>query len=1382
MSQAIDYVARLAQTIGARPGGTEEEQQASFFLEEVFQNEAELQPAIEEFNCNPNIHLPRVIYSAAVALLAILAIILPLMVLPSFIATVVLTVLFVLDMLSIFSISQFTQRGISQNVIAKYVPPAGASGEGAAEPAGRRGQSRKRKVIILARYDSGKVDKLANSPLFKVLPFLPWVEMGGMVAIAVALLLRVITGATGVGEFLLSLITGIGAVCALLPLVQFALSQSSPYNEGANCNASGVAVLLEVAKRVQRTANDPEYAAQLAEVRMHGEEVIRDAGLVPEGAKLEYDAGEAAPAQSDVATLPGNTGPMKKVEIVETILPGQDLYDSVDLGLKRQAESRSAGAEGAQAAAEAADAAVAAAANPASAAAPGAGVNAIFGVENSVAAANAASSIGVASGMQDAETISVAKSEDIAMYEAANAAATQSAQPQPASEAATVVTEVAVDEQPNNPWLAMRAQQEAAQQASAFASPAPAQSEQGNPWIDMQASTQQRNAQSQKSSSNVPDWFKRGMENANANKSEEEEIAQDAPVQRSRFADALDNAHAATLAAAQEAAERETASRPSLSGQLAAMQASIMSSHASRMHFQSEGQAAAGTAADAAMPDPIPAAATAQGPLGQDLVSGNPAVDAMIDAQANAAEAKIAKEAMEMEQSGSLATNSQGIDGYLSSTTNSESFEASIAEESVGNGVRTEAQAQAMGTETVSSTPAQSKADAAAVADRTISFIPVAQDPAQMKILNDELKSIEEVAQAADEAASESLVQGSKAQAKPSSAATRDARKKRTISLPSLTGDMAAVSEMPIQDAPVVSDEERGTNKSRRELQEAISTNLPSPDKPYVTRRKKANMKVADFMSDITADADEVEGHPIDSMYSVASAAEVLDEAAQSAANSEKLKKARYANRAQRPLRDADAGEGEAQPRRSAFDGASKRSDASQSAANEASEPSRGNRRRGAVSEIGSFGVASSTSSFKPVGDELVENVNSADLYIHDADDSDYAESFTHTGAPAGAGYVDMPKSRASRLFGHFRKRKSAEEERTLAEEIGVDENFDARRVGAERGSWESFKADSTSSAFEDDWEGGAFSKMRAAASNAAGKVSGLAKRGSANDDEEMGEEDGGTRHSRSFGRSERGKRDSGRSSSAGSDRSSRGTRRSSRGSSFQDIDVEEISSRRNSRIGAEAIESAHEEAVAKMQMIEDSQTIPVDGRELRGRAGAGTSGYRSPYDDLPLGTPLPEERDAMYEMASSAISTEVWFVALGAELVGNAGIKAFLQTHSNELSGAMVIDLDAMGAGDVATITDEGTCKRMKASSRMKRFAVKAGQVLGLRIGNAKMNWRESASYFTMKRGLQTIHLAGMKDDRPAYWGSKNDVIENVSSAKLSENATLVMELLRTI
>ena len=67
------------------------------------------------------------------------------------------------------------------------------------------------------------------------------------------------------------------------------------------------------------------------------------------------------------------------------------------------------------------------------------------------------------------------------------------------------------------------------------------------------------------------------------------------------------------------------------------------------------------------------------------------------------------------------------------------------------------------------------------------------------------------------------------------------------------------------------------------------------------------------------------------------------------------------------------------------------------------------------VSQAGSFTVGGATGAFEPVGDELLADMDPDDVYVDDADDSDYDDGFTSAGAMTGAGYVNMPASRKSR-------------------------------------------------------------------------------------------------------------------------------------------------------------------------------------------------------------------------------------------------------------------------------------------------------------------------------------------------------------------------------
>ena len=172
-------------------------------------------------------------------------------------------------------LSRFLNRGVSQNVVAQYVPMKSANRA-----------ARRRKVILVANYDSGKVRRDLNNATISVLPALYWVEFALLVLMPVVLLVRMIMAPQDTALIAFIVVLGIMMVVAALPVIAFVVEKVSAYNEGANCNASRVAVMMEVAARVAAARDLPD----MDEGFIHGEEAARSAGLVPEGAELVYDA------------------------------------------------------------------------------------------------------------------------------------------------------------------------------------------------------------------------------------------------------------------------------------------------------------------------------------------------------------------------------------------------------------------------------------------------------------------------------------------------------------------------------------------------------------------------------------------------------------------------------------------------------------------------------------------------------------------------------------------------------------------------------------------------------------------------------------------------------------------------------------------------------------------------------------------------------------------------------------------------------------------------------------------------------------------------------------------------------------------------------------
>ena len=345
------------------------------------------------------------------------------------------------------------------------------------------------------------------------------------------------------------------------------------------------------------------------------------------------------------------------------------------------------------------------------------------------------------------------------------------------------------------------------------------------------------------------------------------------------------------------------------------------------------------------------------------------------------------------------------------------------------------------------------------------------------------------------------------------------------------------------------------------------------------------------------------------------------------------------------------------------------------------------------MSAAGSFAPAGATGAFAPIGDELLDNVDPDDIYVDDADDSAYDDNITETGAYAGPGYVEMPKSRVQRLFGRFRK-KEKEIEPSPQEWLDVDETFDARSAGAERGGWESFRDedadvyeedafDSATGQFEDDFD--------------------------PNDADYYDSDD----------------------------------RRPWNGGAFSSTRVEQHGA------GADEFDG-------------------LDGSDAYGR-----------YEEDPE---IADELRQVYQFRNPDINTEVWFVALGSELSKNAGMRAFLDEHQQDLRGAIIIDLDALGAGDLCMIEKEGTLRAVKTSSRMKRYVKKASQASGVSIGSAQLLWEDSAASFAVRHGHQAMHLVGIEGGKPALYAQANDMMENIDEETLRSNADFVMELLKNI
>lgn len=1042
MAELNEHVAYLSQEIGPRPAGTEEEQRAALYISEQFSAEAGLTTAMEDFQCNPDSSLPRTLCSGVAVLVTLVATIVGALAVPAIVVSLICAALAAAEVFDKPVLSRLLNRGVSQNVVARYLPAKSPTRA-----------SRRRKVIVVANYDSGKVRRDLNGAMPAVLPILYWVELAMLVVMPLLLAIRMVLAPDGSVLVVFNVLLAVAMVVAVLPVASFLLEKFANYNEGANCNAAGVAVLLEVASRVAAARDLPDAP----EPTVHGEAAAVSAGLVPEGAEIVYHT--------------GNTS--------------EDLGTSMESAAERLAAAKAA-------------------------------VAALSGKPVSATPTEVAT-----------EDESPAKGEE-------NGAVEVSPEESLTPSSAAVVVPVA---------------------APAYAAPVEHQ---------------------------VPEWFKKGQEQA-------KKPAKEKPVQRSRYATALERAEEEINARE----EHERRNLDELSERMRVMRASVQ----------------AASAAAGATPTEIMDSVVAD--ESSEEISAPPSASA-VNEEASPSLAPVLPAievpAVEADQLPSPSNNTVSamladIPAIASEPASSET--GTPASKPVVSAVpAAPVVPQPTDDPDVTVRDGQRPLTGATVAvppiDLSTSDAPAAPAGGQRVVV----PSVGEVAET------------------PASAPAAAPRRRRAITLPNIgiSQELPRISMDDCQQAAPLS-EDRPEHDGRVHDLSAVIPSVTTPEPPSAVSGTR-------------------EAALLDALPSLGRTTTTTDPALS-----------------------------------------------------------------GSISLAGTFSSMGATGAAAPIGDELLENASENDIYIEDVDDSAYVEQITETGAMAGPGYVEMPKSRFGGIFGKFRRKKS-EEASSPQEWLDVEESFDAREVGAARGGWESFREEGDIQAYDEEY-------LDADATTAF----------SPEFDDDFAED--------GF--------DAPRSSHR-------------RGRHFEG--------------GAFSRDQFDDESEG-----EENQTSAADPSSVFGEG--------LPADFVFEPTPEIEQIEQFH---SDRIDMEVWFVALGSELAGNGGMKAFMAAHEVELKGALIVELEALGAGELTLIDKEGTYVPKKASSRMKRLVRKAGQATGLKVPEATMEWRNSASAYALKHGQQALHLAGMDGRKPAFFAEEDDVIENIDNDMLALNSDFVMEVLKHI
>ena len=157
------------------------------------------------------------------------------------------------------------------------------------------------------------------------------------------------------------------------------------------------------------------------------------------------------------------------------------------------------------------------------------------------------------------------------------------------------------------------------------------------------------------------------------------------------------------------------------------------------------------------------------------------------------------------------------------------------------------------------------------------------------------------------------------------------------------------------------------------------------------------------------------------------------------------------------------------------------------------------------------------------------------------------------------------------------------------------------------------------------------------------------------------------------------------------------------------------------------------------------------------------------------------ELRDAITSMGDDELlGHDIWFVATGASEYGNAGMKAFLETHRDKLRGVFLINLECVGAGQLAMVATEGDRRVLKGDKRITNLVRRVSAAFHNEFVSVEMPYEATDAYVAMNMSLRSLTIAGVDGPNFACSHSEADQPYNVNPENVDLVADVVTEVIR--
>lgn len=157
------------------------------------------------------------------------------------------------------------------------------------------------------------------------------------------------------------------------------------------------------------------------------------------------------------------------------------------------------------------------------------------------------------------------------------------------------------------------------------------------------------------------------------------------------------------------------------------------------------------------------------------------------------------------------------------------------------------------------------------------------------------------------------------------------------------------------------------------------------------------------------------------------------------------------------------------------------------------------------------------------------------------------------------------------------------------------------------------------------------------------------------------------------------------------------------------------------------------------------------------------------------------ELREAITNMGDDELlGHDIWFVATGASENGNAGIRAFLDTHRSKLRGVFLINLECVGAGQIATLATEGEQRTLKGDKRIMKLVQRVSADFHHPFESVDMPHVTTDAYAAMSMSLRSLTIGGVDGANFALSHTEDDQPYNVDLDNVALVSDVVTEVIR--